>query len=169
MKRFAAQIEERLFRVEQSPSGNFTIEGESISVLRSQQDNQKWILKVGDTFFDVSYPKNSESASEYISVYVGGRRFDVKVKDERKQKLEEFGLKGKAKHHRSIITAPMPGLISKILVHEGQEIHAGQGLLVLEAMKMENELKASSAGTIKSINVQPKETVEKNQLLIELI
>jgi biotin carboxyl carrier protein len=61
----------------------------------------------------------------------------------------------------------MPGLIVRVLVEPGQEVEAGAGLVVLEAMKMENELKASAAGTVSAIRSQAGEAVEKGQVLVE--
>jgi biotin carboxyl carrier protein len=62
----------------------------------------------------------------------------------------------------------MPGLVISILVEEGQEVQKGDSLLILEAMKMENVIKAAGKGVVKSIKVQQKNAVEKNQILIEM-
>ena len=67
----------------------------------------------------------------------------------------------------NVLKAPMPGLVLKILIAEGQEIKKGDGLIVLEAMKMENIIKSSGDCTIKKINVVVKQAVEKNQVLME--
>jgi pyruvate carboxylase subunit B len=61
----------------------------------------------------------------------------------------------------------MPGLIVRIHVEVGAEVSAGQGLVVMEAMKMENELRAPAAGRVKAIVVMPGTAVEKGALLIE--
>ncbi len=61
----------------------------------------------------------------------------------------------------------MPGLVVRVLVAEGQAVAAGQGLLVLEAMKMENELRASGPATVARVGVQPGQAVEKGQVLVE--
>jgi len=65
------------------------------------------------------------------------------------------------------LKAPMPGLVVKILVEAGQAVKKGDGLLIVEAMKMENELKASSDGKVKEVKVAEKEAVDKNQVLLE--
>ena len=66
------------------------------------------------------------------------------------------------------VIAPMPGLVLDILVGEGEKVHKGDNLLILEAMKMENIIKADGEAVIKKISVQAKDKVLKNQLLIEL-
>ena len=66
-----------------------------------------------------------------------------------------------------LLKAPMPGLVVKVEVEPGQQVKKGDGLVIVEAMKMENELKASYSGIIKEIKVEAGQTVEKNQALIE--
>jgi len=65
------------------------------------------------------------------------------------------------------LKAPMPGLIVKVEVEPGQQVKKGDGLVIIEAMKMENELKAAHPGTIKEIKIKAGQAVEKNQALIE--
>ena len=67
---------------------------------------------------------------------------------------------------QEVVDAPMPGNIWKILVKEGQEVKRGDVLLILEAMKMENEYKSPAHGTIKKIFVKEGDNVESNQVLI---
>ena len=66
------------------------------------------------------------------------------------------------------IVAPMPGLVVKVEVEVGQAVRAGQGVVVVEAMKMENELKAPADGVVAKIHVEPRQTVEKGTVLITL-
>ncbi len=66
------------------------------------------------------------------------------------------------------ITAYMPGRVVEILVREGEEVEAGQGILVLEAMKMKNEIQAESAGQVKKILVQEDQAVEGGDPLFEI-
>jgi pyruvate carboxylase subunit B len=62
----------------------------------------------------------------------------------------------------------MPGLVVRVSVSVGDRVEAGQGIVVMEAMKMENELRATAAGTVKSVNATPGTAVEKGALLVEL-
>ena len=68
----------------------------------------------------------------------------------------------------NVVKAPMPGLVLRIIAKEGDTVKKGDGILVLEAMKMENVIKADGDGTIKRICVSEKQAVEKNTLLVEL-
>jgi biotin carboxyl carrier protein len=95
-----------------------------------------------------------------------GRRLDVLVKDERALLLEQFGLADAAGAAERELRSPMPGLVVSIAVQPGQEVKPGDGLVVLEAMKMENELRATAAATVQSVHVAPGDAVGKNALLI---
>jgi len=102
-----------------------------------------------------------------MRVTIGGRRTAVEVKDERDLLIEEFGLGGEAAAGGEV-RAPMPGLVLDVLVEEGDEVAADQGLLVLEAMKMENELNAPASGVVRAVHAASDDAVEKEELLIEI-
>jgi glutaconyl-CoA/methylmalonyl-CoA decarboxylase subunit gamma len=75
---------------------------------------------------------------------------------------------GKGGRRRERVTAYMPGRVVTLLVQEGQEVAAGQGIVVLEAMKMENEIRAEHDGTVSKIFVQPGQAVDTGNPLFEL-
>jgi biotin carboxyl carrier protein len=93
---------------------------------------------------------------------------DLTVEDERARHIRLLAGAGKAVDGRTLLKAPMPGLVLRILVAVGDQVAAGVPLLALEAMKMENELRAAAPGVVTSIQVTPGQAVEKGQLLIEL-
>ena len=66
------------------------------------------------------------------------------------------------------VKAPIPGLIARVLVAPGQTVETGQPLLVLEAMKMENELRAPRGGTVQAVKVKPGQTVTLGELMVEV-
>ncbi len=101
------------------------------------------------------------------SVGVGGDRWEAEVIDERTRHIRSLTAGGEQRRGPLILRAPMPGLVVRVLVEPGQEIAAGAGLVVLEAMKMENELKAPSAGTVSAVKIQAGAAVEKGQVLVE--
>ena len=101
-------------------------------------------------------------------VAADGLALDVKVEDERAARLASFG-GGKAKQaHAATIRAPMPGLVVRVPAETGQSVEVGQVVVVLQAMKMENELGSPSAGTVSRIHVKPGQPVEHGQVLVEL-
>ncbi|MBK9731083.1 MAG: acetyl-CoA carboxylase biotin carboxyl carrier protein subunit [Chitinophagaceae bacterium] len=103
-----------------------------------------------------------------FSIRVNGTVYQVQVKDRFDALLKQLGMEEAAVHKINAIKAPMPGLVLKVIVTEGQEINAGDSVLILEAMKMENVIKSPGTGIVKNIKVKAKDAVEKNQVLIEL-
>jgi biotin carboxyl carrier protein len=98
---------------------------------------------------------------------MGGERWEVEVVDERTRHIRS--LTGGADRQRGAgaLRAPMPGLVVRVLVEPGQAVSRGGGVVVLEAMKMENELKAAADGTVKAVRIGTGEPVEKGQVLVE--
>lgn len=98
---------------------------------------------------------------------VNNKLIATEGKTELDQLLEEMGLSEQQVKRLTDLKAPMPGLILNLFIEEGQSVKKGESLLVLEAMKMENVIKASEDGIIKKVNVKPGDAVEKNQILLE--
>ncbi len=98
---------------------------------------------------------------------LGGDRWEVEVLDERTRYVRSLTAAGERPRGPATLRAPMPGLVVRVLVEAGQQVAAGTGLVVLEAMKMENELKAPAAGTVSLIRAQAGAAVEKGQVLVE--
>jgi acetyl/propionyl-CoA carboxylase alpha subunit len=102
------------------------------------------------------------------TLWLDGYRFDVEALDERTRAIRDLSGAAAGPSGPAPLKAPMPGLIVRIHVAVGDAVQAGQGLVVMEAMKMENELRATAAGRVKSIIVAAGTAVEKGALLIEL-
>jgi pyruvate carboxylase subunit B len=100
-------------------------------------------------------------------IALGGNTFDVEVLDERAHALRTLA-GGDTAPAVLTVKAPMPGLVVRVNVSAGEAVTAGQGIVVVEAMKMENEVKAPGAGTIARIEVSAGQTVEKGAVLFVL-
>ena len=101
-------------------------------------------------------------------VLLRGRLYPVTVEDEREKRLRAAaggGVEDTGEYH---LKAPMPGLVVAVPVEEGQEVKKGQVLLILESMKMQNELKSPKAGTVGRIRVKQGDTVEQRQALLSV-
>lgn len=96
-----------------------------------------------------------------------GVTVEAEVVDERTRHIRSLTGGAGARSGPASLKAPMPGLVLRVLVTAGQEVQLGQGLVVLEAMKMENELRATVAGRIKSVLVEPGAAVDKGKVLLE--
>ena len=97
-----------------------------------------------------------------------GERVAVAVQDERSRGLEAVSGKTQPAARGGTVHAPMPGLVVRIEVAEGQQVDAGAGLVVVEAMKMENELRAPRPGTVQTVHVAVGQAVEKGASLVTL-
>lgn len=129
-------------------------------------DNTFHIIKDYKTYKAVLIERDKHSKKMIISI--NGNHYPIDIKDKYDLLLEKLGMSNMTIVKLKDIKAPMPGLIISIDVKVGDFITKGDSLLILEAMKMENVLKSSGDGVIKSIKVNVSEAVEKNQVLIEL-
>jgi biotin carboxyl carrier protein len=106
-----------------------------------------------------------ETMGGYV-IMLDGVQMDVTVTDERALRLSK-GSKAPERGGREVrITSPIPGMIVKVLVSEGDEVDENQPLAILEAMKMENEIRSPRKGTVKKVNVAPGDQVAQGELLI---
>lgn len=101
------------------------------------------------------------------SLHLAGHHLTARVVDERTRSIEEMTGDGEGALGPSALAAPMPGMVVRVEVEEGQPVSAGQGLVIVEAMKMENELKSQGDVRVRKILVSPGEAVEKDQVLME--
>ncbi len=133
------------------------------------------IVEIRNNHFHILYNNRSYNAEVLEADYqaksflikMNNRQYVVNVKDRFDILLEQLGMSEAASTKVNDLKAPMPGLIVSLLVQVGDSIKKGDSLLILEAMKMENVLKATGEGIIKNIKVSNKQNVEKNQVLIE--
>lgn len=111
--------------------------------------------------FDVDFFKKK------YSIRINGAFYEVVFKGDVELLIDELGLSANVASVSNELVAPMPGLIVDIMVKAGSKIQKGDGLLVLEAMKMENSLTASRDGIVKSVLVNISDAVDKGKVLIE--
>ena len=109
-----------------------------------------------------SYDARVEETPGGLVVVIDGYHFEVDVRDPRRFRRKSAGHGGDG---LQIVVAPMPGKVVRVLVAVGEAVEAGQGLLVVEAMKMQNEMKAGRAGTVLSLAVKEGATVTAGEAL----
>jgi biotin carboxyl carrier protein len=110
----------------------------------------------------VSFDREAKTAE----IKVNNNVYTLAAKDQFDVLLDKMGLSSLMAAKVSEIKAPMPGMVLKVLVEEGAEVKKGDNLFVLEAMKMENIIKAPADVTVKTIKIKPGDKVEKGQILI---
>lgn len=124
------------------------------------------MLRVGDRMHRVVARK--EPGKGHYTLWLDGWRVDAEALDERTRSIRDRTAAAAAASGPAPLVAPMPGLIVRVLVQPGDAVVAGQPLVVMEAMKMENELRSASAGTVAAVSAQPGTAVEKGTVLVQL-
>ncbi len=109
-----------------------------------------------------------EPEQKVYTLRINGHVIRIDVDDEYEQLVRALGMDKINQNQLNKATAPMPGMVTTVLVNEGDVVEVGTPLLILEAMKMENVLKSPMQGRIKRISVKPGQAVDKNTLLVEL-
>lgn len=115
-----------------------------------------------------SYEVFVERRERRYFITIAGDRYEVQVEDERLKQLRE---RAGAKHEEVgefAIAAPMPGLVVDVAIEQGQHIAAGTGVVILEAMKMENEIRTPRDGIVKGVRVSAGQTVNQGDVMIEI-
>jgi biotin carboxyl carrier protein len=109
---------------------------------------------------------NLDTVAKTAEVKVNGNTYSVSAKDQFDLLLEQLGMSSKDASKISEIKAPMPGLVLKVFITEGDVVQKGDNLFILEAMKMENIIKAPADVTIKTSKIKAGDKVEKGQVLM---
>lgn len=145
-------------------NGGIAINGELVLHEIVQVDQNTFSLLIRGRSFRIVARRSAEG----YELLVNGRRIEAAVESDRMRLLRQYGQKNTPARVRTDIQAPMPALVVKVEVAVGDEVRPGQGLIILEAMKMENEIRAHAAGRVKEIFVTTGKPVEKGELLLRL-
>jgi biotin carboxyl carrier protein len=163
MNKLTVTVDGKTYDVEVEPNrqsmGEYavTIDGEAFSVFVPDYDNPDNI----DWMIVENRPYEMVFAPDLRSVQLEGGRHSIYIRDRETHTVRPLTGDGRVK-------APIPGLINRLYAEPGQSVEAGQSLLVLEAMKMENDIRAPRAGTVRQVNVKPGQSVTLNEVLVEI-
>jgi len=148
-------------------SDGIRVDGAAVAArLLPIDDTPVQIVTIGDEVHR-AIVRRAAARGQY-SVWLDGYRFEVEALDERTRAIRALSRAAASAQGPAPLTAPMPGLVVRVNASVGDRVRAGQGLVVMEAMKMENELRAQAAGTVRKVLVGPGTAVEKGAVLIEL-
>jgi pyruvate carboxylase subunit B len=139
---------------------------ETVASLSELRGTPVALLTLGDTVHRVVVARGV-GRGRYV-LAVDGRRYETEALNERARAIRQLSNAAAGPKGPAPLLAPMPGLIVRVHVEVGATVQPGQGLVVMEAMKMENELRATSTGTVKAIRVAPGTAVERGATLVEL-
>ena len=164
--KYITSVEGKQFLVEIIDEKHVSVDGKVYEVDFESVSGQPVYSLIVDGRSHESYIYQGD---ENWQVLLRGRLYPVTVEDEREKRLRAAAGGGVVETGEFHLRAPMPGLVVAIPVAEGQQIKKGQVILILESMKMQNELKAPRDGTIGRIRVKAGETVEQRQTLLSVV
>jgi biotin carboxyl carrier protein len=165
--KYITTVEGKQFLVEVIDEKHISVDGKVYEVDFESVSGQPVYSLIVDGRSHESYIYQGEE--ENWQVLLRGRLYPVTVEDEREKRLRAAAGGGVAETGEFHLRAPMPGLVVAIPVTEGQQVKRGQVILILESMKMQNEIKAPRDGVIGRIRVKVGETVEQKQTLLSVM
>ena len=163
--KYITTVDEKQFVIDIDRDGKITVDGKEIDA-----DMQH---TVGSTMYSFlingkSHDVRMRVEDQIYEVLLGGEILEVTVEDERTRRLA--GVKSLAGDSGElVIKAPMPGVVVEVSVEVDQEVEAGQTVLILESMKMQNEFKAARAGKVKRVQVAPGDEVKQNKVMLIIV
>ncbi len=162
--KYVTTVNNKRFEIEILADGSVTVDGKTREVD---------FIALGPAMYsilseNVSHELTIEQREDEIEVLMRGRLYSNRVLDERALLMaQRSGSLGNETGEVNI-KSPMPGLIVAVKVETGQEVKAGETVIILESMKMQNELKAVRDGVVGSVNVEAGQTVEQNKVLLSI-
>jgi biotin carboxyl carrier protein len=162
---FQALVNKKTFAVE-SADDVFKINSESVVWDFAEVSEGYFHILFNDKSYRAEVVKADYQAKTF-TLKINNTLCTVDVKDRFDLLLEKMGMNSSASAKVNSIKAPMPGLIIDLKIKVGDTVKAGDPLLILEAMKMENIIKSPGEGIVKTVKIKKGDSVEKNQVLIE--
>ena len=162
--RFAATLDDQTQLVEVTETEGrlrVTVSEEVWSVDARLPVKGLWSLLIGGA----SYVADVKEEDGWFLVDVGGESYRIRVEEETRYIIRTRG-GVESVQGGLVVTAPMPGKIVRVEVRVGQAVEPGDGLVVIEAMKMENEFRATTAGTVREVRVEVGQTVNAGDVLV---
>ncbi len=163
--KYITTVEGREFAVEIVDEKHISVDGKIYEVDFESVSGQPVYSLIVDGRSHESYIYPGEDSWQ---VLLRGRLYPVTVEDEREKRLRAAAGGGVAETGEFHLRAPMPGLVVAVTVAEREEVKKGQVILILESMKMQNELKSPRDGTMGRIRVKAGESVEQKQTLLSI-
>lgn len=165
--RYLVTVDDREFDLELTPDGDsFLIRtnGSGFRVGINQLSGTKYLLNIENSTTEVDINRNGGS----LEMFIDGHDMHVRVEPYHLAELRKKAGGGTDDPENKVIAAPMPGLILSTEISPGEKVSKGQTVMIIEAMKMENLIKAPFDGTVKEIFVSKGHAVDKNDKLLEL-
>lgn len=165
MNELVAYINKNLKKIDLINDSEIYINSEKFQFNLLSLDDKTHLLKVGDNFFEVVAQKTDD---DKYSITVNGVLFEIEIRTALQEKARKLLEARGATNHKMEVKAPMPGMILKVRKQVGDEVLSGESIIILEAMKMENELRSPVSGILKELFVKEGNPVEKGFKLFSI-
>ena len=178
--RFKVTLDEEEHEVQTvGEPGTVVLDGEKFEGTVDRLAKNQRVITIGKRRYEVKVVEGEVSEGQFC-LELKGERIPVELAQiemrtvrasaaaQRREPTKKKVAKGKGEAMGVGIRAPMPGKVVEVFIEPGEEVEAGDVVLILEAMKMENELRSPKKSTVKSVNVKPGDSVASNQLLVAL-
>lgn len=139
------------------------INGAEYNAVLSRVDNKSYLLIVDNKVFEITYNRIEK---DKFGLLIGSSYYELYVRTKLEEAASEILKKKSSTHKHDVVKAPMPGLILKINKQKGDSVKIGDPLFLLEAMKMENEIRSPITGTIKELMIKEGTSVEKDEIIL---
>ncbi|MSP12717.1 MAG: biotin/lipoyl-binding protein [Chloroflexi bacterium] len=172
--KYAVTIGQQEFVVEIQASGQVIVDGQPYEIDMASIDGAPALSRSGAGSLlsllidNKSYEVFIERQEQDYRVMLGGEMYVVNVEDERLRRLQELGGHQASVSGEVVVKAPMPGLVVSVPVAPGQMVEMGQPVVILEAMKMENQIRAPRTGMVRAVRVSSGEVVNLGQIMVVL-
>ncbi len=163
--KYIATSDDQAFEIEIHSEREVTVDGRPLSIDFQAVGSQSVYSLIVE---GKSYEAYVHPVPEGLGVVLAGRLYRVAVEDERERRLRMASSAKVDSSGELSLRAPMPGLVVAVPVRPGQAVARGDDLVILESMKMQNELKAPRPGTVTQVRVRPGDRVDQNQVLLVL-
>ena len=161
--KYLATIGDHTYEIEVRSDREITLDGKPYTVDFQSMGGQPVYSLIHDF---QSYEGFVHPTDDGLQVLLRGQLFEVLVEDERQRRLRQSSDIQVSGMGEFQLKAPMPGLVVAVPVEEGQTVPKGANLIILESMKMQNELKSPREGVVQRVRVRPGDRVEHNQVLV---
>ena len=162
---YKATVNKKDFNIENN-NGQLMVDGNIVDWDLVKISNQSFHVLIKNESYRAEVIKADPIAKSFL-LKINGKVYEVNLKDKFDLLLDKMGLNNGLAGKANNVKAPMPGLIVDLRVKPGDHVNPGDALLILEAMKMENMIKATAQSVVKYVKVAKGDSVEKNQVLIE--
>ncbi len=165
MNELIAYINKNVKNIELLSDSEISINSKKIQFNLLSLDDKTHLLKVGNNIFEVVVQKTDD---EKYAITVNGVLFEIEIRTSLQERAKKLLDASRATNHKLEVKAPMPGMILRVNKQVGEEVISGESVIILEAMKMENELRSPVTGKLKELFVKEGNPVEKGFKLFSI-